>query len=447
LADAISNAVAGGVGRFHAFCPTRKGTPKWWDIVITPITDAEGKVVRLLASSRDVTDRKEVELEQKRNGERFRALADSMPQMVWTARPDGYVDYYNQRWLDYTGLSLEETEGDGWKQTHHPDDVQGSVDKWAAAVETGKVYENEMRFLRAKDRTYRWHFTRSMPVRSSGKITRWVGTCTDIQDRKAAEEMLRETQAQIEANVRERLESRVAERTAELRHEIRERLKAERELQELSGELLTAKDSEQRRIARDLHDSVGQLLTAATITLSAVLGETDRLSPNAGKALSEAAQLLQETSREVRVVSHLLHPPLLDEIGLHSALSFYMDGFRERGGIQTELKIEEDFGRLPIPMETAIFRVIQECLTNIHRHSGSPTAKVTVSRSSDEIRVEVADRGHGIPEQKAYGVGLRGMRERIKQLSGVLEIRSSAAGTAIVARIPVPQALSPQTPA
>jgi PAS domain S-box-containing protein len=427
---AIDQALAGRAGTFHAFCPTMKGTPKWWDVIVTPIKDAEGRVVKLLSSSRDVTDRKKSELQQRQSIERFRTVADAMPQMVWTARPDGFVDYYNQQWLDYTGLTLEETQGWGWKQTQHPQDVQSTIDKWEISIATGEVFENEMRFLRAIDKSWRWHFTRAVPVRDeNGKPIQWIGTCTDIDDRKAAEEELRAA--------REELEIRVAERTAALRREIAERQKTENDLRKLSGTLLNLRDTEQRRIARELHDSVGQLLAATTMSLAVAAAHANDMNPEAAQALSQADQFLREAIKEVRIVSHLLHPPLLDETGLPSAIRGYLEGYSQRGDIQTEVLISEDFGRLPIELETAIFRVIQECLTNIHRHSGSKTAKVQLSRTGDELRVEVEDKGKGMPLRQSAGVGLRGMRERLAQFGGTLEVFSNAAGTTVVARLPL----------
>jgi PAS domain S-box-containing protein len=426
---AINQALAGGAGNFHAFCPTMKGTPKWWDVIVTPIKDDEGRVVKLLASSRDVTERKQLELQQRQNMERFRIVADAMPQMVWTARADGFVDYYNQRWLDYTGFTLEETQGWGWKQTQHPEDVQGSIDKWKVSLATGEVFENEMRFLRTSDKSWRWHFTRAVPVHSEGgEIIQWIGTCTDIQDRRAAEEALRNSWAELEI--------RVAERTAELRREVAERERAENELRQLSGNLLNLRDTEQRRIARELHDSVGQLLAATTMSLAVAAAHANDMNPEASRALSQADQFLRETIKELRIVSHLLHPPLLDETGLPSAVRGYLEGYSQRSSIKTEVFISEAFGRLPIELETAIFRVIQECLTNIHRHSGSKTAKVHISRTDGEVRVEVQDKGKGMPIHQTAGVGLRGMKERLAQFGGALEIQSNGAGTTVIARLP-----------
>ena len=154
---------------------------------------------------------------------------------------------------------------------------------------------------------------------------------------------------------------------------------------------------------------------------------------------------------EVRTISHLLHPPLLDEAGLASALRWYVDGFAVRSKIKVDLDLPDDFGRLPRESETAIFRVVQECLTNIHRHSESPIAKIRLRQRDHQVMVEIADKGKGIPPEKREemsssgtpGVGVRGMRERLRQLGGTLEIDSSSSGTAIVVRLPIAETLSP----
>lgn len=236
------------------------------------------------------------------------------------------------------------------------------------------------------------------------------------------------------------LEERVQERTAELDS-------ANQNLRALSARLLQLQDEERRRFARELHDSVGQSLAGLALNLSAVRTDIERLAKTAN-ALSESETMVQDMSKEVRTISYLLHPPMLDEAGLASALRWYVEGFKQRSQIQVEAEFPDDFGRLSQELETAIFRVVQESLTNIHRHSGSPTAKVSIARVHGLVLVEVADRGKGIPPEKRYemeatgtiGVGLRGMRERIRQLGGDLEIDSNGAGTVVRVQVPVARA-------
>ena len=233
------------------------------------------------------------------------------------------------------------------------------------------------------------------------------------------------------------LEERVQERTAALDG-------ANQNLHALSARLLQLQDEERRRFARELHDSVGQSLAGLTLNLSTVRTDIERLAKTAN-ALSESEAMVQEMSKEVRTISYLLHPPMLDEAGLASALRWYVEGFTQRSKIKVEAEFPDDFGRLSQELETAIFRVVQECLTNIHRHSGSLTAKVRVARLNGLVLVEVADRGKGIAPEKRYqmetagtlGVGLRGMRERILQLGGSMEIDSNGPGTVVRVQVPV----------
>jgi signal transduction histidine kinase len=237
------------------------------------------------------------------------------------------------------------------------------------------------------------------------------------------------------------LEEKVQQRTVALDA-------ANHNLSELSSRLLRLQDEERRRIARELHDSVGQTLAALSMNLSAVGSEIERLSKTAS-LVADSATLVNDMSTDIRTISYLLHPPLLDEAGLSSALTWYVKGFSERSKIEVDLDISEDFGRLPRDLETAVFRIVQECLTNIHRHADSPVAKVRIAQRDGHIRVEVQDKGKGISQQERAeivssvngtpGVGIRGMRERLRQLGGTLDLSSDGEGkgTLIAARLPI----------
>ena len=227
--------------------------------------------------------------------------------------------------------------------------------------------------------------------------------------------------------------------------DISDRKRAEDGLRLLSGKLLHAQDEERRRLARELHDSAGQILAALSMNLTPLESDSGRTSPTAAKAVEESLRLVNELSRDLRTISHLLHPPLLDEVGLSSALRSFLEGFTDRSKINVDFEIPDDFGRLPQDVETAVFRVVQECLTNVHRHSGSDVAKICLARSNGHVRVEVADQGKGIPPEKKAamnsagmpGVGIRGMRERLRQLGGTLQIASNGVGTVVIAELPV----------
>ena len=202
-------------------------------------------------------------------------------------------------------------------------------------------------------------------------------------------------------------------------------------------------DEERKRLARELHDSVGQILAAISMNIAVVQAQSAKLDSPGARAVSENAQLVDQVSSEIRTLSHLLHPPLLEVAGLASALRWYVDGFSERSKIKVELEIPPHFDRLPSDTELAVFRIIQECLTNIHRHSGSATAEIRIQQEGDRLRVQVRDNGKGIPQEKQRklsgaaqsGVGFGGMRERLRKLGGNLEIHSDGRGTVINATL------------
>jgi two-component system, NarL family, sensor kinase len=276
-------------------------------------------------------------------------------------------------------------------------------------------------------------FSRGVPLRDSqGKILYWAGINLDIQHRKEAERQLQQ--------LVETLESRVSERTLELEN-------ATAKLRELTGKLLQTQDEERRRIARELHDGVGQLVVAMSMNLTNIVSEKEALSAEARQSLEQNQALIEQASREIRTMSHLLHPPPLDEVGLDSALRWYIDGFSDRSKITVDTMLASGFTEdLSRDMALSVFRIVQESLTNIHRHSESPTALVQIDRSPSEFTLVVEDEGKGMPAQiqskfssgELTGVGLRGMRERVRQFGGHLDVRSNGHGTRLMAVLPIP---------
>jgi signal transduction histidine kinase len=238
--------------------------------------------------------------------------------------------------------------------------------------------------------------------------------------------------------IQEELEERILQRTVLL--EV-----TNESLRDLSAQLLRVRDEEQRKLARHLHDSTGQTLAALIMNLARLERETLKLSASVAKTAAESAALAREVSDSVRTVSYLLHPPLLDEAGLKSALEWYAEGFEQRSGIKVYLEMPSDFERQPSDLETAVFRIVQECLTNIHRHSESLMADIRIYQFADGLTLEVKDTGRGIPSETLArissvglpGVGLRGMRERITALGGAFEILSEGKGTTVKVAIPL----------
>lgn len=240
----------------------------------------------------------------------------------------------------------------------------------------------------------------------------------EIATHKRTETALRKTQASLEVDI--------AARAAQLA--------------QLSARLLNTQDEERRRLARELHDSAGQYLAGIQMNLSALLRPDSGIAEPARSRVSDSMDMAKLCTSEIRTMSYLLHPPLLDEMGLRSAISWYTEGFAERSGIRVDLEIPETFGRLPSEIETALFRVVQQSLANIHRHSGSTVALIRIDIDADAVRVEIRDEGLGIsPEVLAgfhsgtrlLGVGMAGMRERISDMGGIFEVRSNEKGASI----------------
>jgi len=259
-----------------------------------------------------------------------------------------------------------------------------------------------------------------------------------VSGRLEISRLQRDRESQLRVNQAE-LEQRVQERTQEL-------LNASQELRELSARILQAQDEERRRIARELHDGAGQLIAALGMEASNLAKERERLSSRAASSLDNIESLVAQMTQDIRTMSHLLYPPLLDDVGLQSALREYVTGFAERSGIQVSLDISSQIERLDRDYELSLFRIVQECLTNIHRHSGSETASIRIVQDDEAIALEVRDKGEGMPverlseiQSRGSGVGIRGMRERVLQLSGTISIESDGSGTRIHVVIPIPK--------
>ena len=374
------------------------GEYRWFLVRTAPLRDERGNIVKWYGVSIDIEDRKRAESQ-------LRTLLDAIPQQIWSGPADGTLDYCNARWRSDMGLGVEELQGDGWQSVLHPDDRERVLGAWHVSVANGTPYEQEERH-RGADGRYRWFLSRGVPLRDDdGRIFRWYGTNTDIEDRKQTEE----------------------------------------DLLHLSGQLLRSQDEERRRIARDLHDSTGQNLVA----LATMLGQLSKSVPSVGRKsrtlLSGCMALADQCIREVRTLSYLLHPPLLDEAGLEDAIHEYVTGFTKRSGIQVELEMSPRLGRMARDIELALFRVVQESLTNIQRHSGSQKAKIRMDRNSD-LTLEISDLGRGVSAsakrgkrgaQFEVGVGMLSMQERVKSIGGRLDILYAGHGTTVHVTVPL----------
>jgi PAS domain S-box-containing protein len=357
-------------------------------------------------------------MELARKHQELDAIVRTAPDIIFSRQADGFRDYISNRFYEYTGAVPGSGNGFGWLEFVHSEDVDRSMAQWMHCVESGDNYESEYR-MRGKDGQYRWFRARAVPIRdSAGAILKWYGTCSDIHDSKLLEQSIRDSAIELE-----RL---VDDRTAALRR--------------LSGRLLTMQDDERRRIARELHDGLGQELAAAKMMMDS-LGTNSVQSSK--RVAAEASQTIDRAIQQVRNLSHLLHPPLLDEVGLLSALRWYLDGLTKRSGIETSLEVQpRDFPRLAVELETAIFRIIQEGLTNVYRHSGAQKAWVTLTQRDNQVVVKIRDDGKGIENTIAelrpgsIGIGIGGMNQRAKEFGGELRLTNAGPGTLVEVAVP-----------
>jgi PAS domain S-box-containing protein len=346
------------------------------------------------------------------------AIIHTAPDIIFSRKADGSRDYISDRFYEFTGAAAGSANDFGWLDYVHPDDKQKAMADWLLCVESGANYEAEYR-IQAKDGNYRWFRARAVPLQSDGKIVRWYGICSDIQDSKLLEQSIRDNAAE--------LEKMVDRRTDELRH--------------LSIRLMTMQDQERRRLARDLHDGLGQELAVAKMVLDKMLLQKPAQFPE--EAWVQASNIVDRAIQQVRTMSHLLHPPLLDEVGLISALSWYVDGLTKRSGIETSLDVQpREFPRLAAEVETAVFRIVQEALTNVFRHSEASKVWITLAQREGKIVVAVRDDGKGISKRIAelqpdsVGVGIGGMKQRVREFGGELRLTNTQPGTLVELTIP-----------
>ena len=347
--------------------------------------------------------------------ERFRALVENLHVGVALMGPRGEILFANNAALEVFGLSLEQVLGKTSEELgfaalrEDGTEFPFAMRPVSRALATGQAVRNEvMGWRREGEEEVLWILGEVVPLSSKdGKPDRLVGAFSDITKMKETEEALHQ----------------------------------------LSARLLQLQDEERRRLGRELHDSLAQSVMAVNLDLAQITRSSVTLGKSARHALSEARKVLREMSREIRTLSYLLHPPVLDELGLASAVEEYAHGFSQRSGIALEIDIQPDFPRMPQEAETAFFRVVQESLANIQKHSGSLTGGIRLWNGQGRVQLEIRDHGRGIaarpgrnggiPKASRLGVGILGMRERMAQLGGTLEVQSDASGTAVQATIPL----------
>jgi PAS domain S-box-containing protein len=366
----------------------------------------------------------------ERKHQELDAIVRTAPDIIFSRQADGARDYISDRFYEYTGASAGSANGFGWLDYVHPEDRERSMSHWVRCAQSGDNYESEYR-LRGKEFQYRWFRARAVPIRDqAGAILKWYGTCSDIHDSKLLEQSIRDNAVE--------LEKLVEARTADLRR--------------LSSRLINMQDEERRRIARELHDGLGQELVAAKMMIEDVVRKpSDETSAG---SIVEARKSIDRAIQQTRSMSHLLHPPLLDEVGLLSALQWYLEGLTKRSGIQSFLDVEPaDFPRLTPELETAIFRIIQEALTNVYRHSGAQNAWVTMKNAGSRIVVTIQDDGKGIEgsisklQPGSMGMGIGGMCQRVKEFGAELRLTNTCPGTLVEVVVPSVNTAAPNVPA
>lgn len=406
------------------------------------------RVTSVAGTVRDITEQRHVDEALRQQRARYDFVAEGsdvgfwfcdlpFEKLIWDSRVK------NHFWLD---ADVEPVTIEMFYARLHPEDRERTRQAMERSINGHSQYDVEYRTI-SPDGRQKW--IRAIGrcfYDESGKPVRFDGVTQDVTVRKQTEEALSASEARYR-ELAENLDRQIKARTLELEERNDQILRASEGLRELSGRVLRVQDEERRRIARELHDSAGQILTALGLELGSLAEDIQKVAPQLNGNLSSALELVQQLHREIRTTSYLLHPPLLDEAGLQSALSWYLDGLRERSGIDIQLDIPEGFGRLPRDLELVIFRLVQESVTNIHRHSGSASAEIRMAHESDAVTIEVRDRGKGMSEEElkkiregGSGVGIRGMRERLRQFQGEFRIESGGMGTRVLVRIPIPQA-------
>lgn len=424
----------------------KDGTVVEVSLTISPVRDADGSVIGVLKVMRDIRERK---LEQRGN-RLLAAVVESSDDAIISKGLDGVITSWNSSAEKMFGYTAAEAVGQHITMIIPPDrreEETGIIER----LRQGKRIDHFETIRMRKDGTLLDISLAISPVRDgTGRVVGASKVARDITERKRIDRALRDSEEQLRL-LAEGLEDQVQIRTQELEERNAEVVGQSALLRELSTRLLRSQDDERRRIARELHDSAGQVLTALGMSLSN-MGQHALNDPELAKDLRDAQEILQSLNKEIRTMSYLLHPPLLDENGLLEALRWYIDGLSERSGLQIELIAGDNIGRLPSEMELTLFRIVQECMTNIHRHSGSKTATIRLAREASEISLEIQDQGKGIPAAKLAniqaqrsGVGLTGIRERVRHLRGVVTISSDERGTKVSVTLPVAKSAAPAT--
>lgn len=419
----VAAAFAGQSAAFQAFSSLDETLSLCWDIVLSPIAQSSDQPRRILAVAREITRIKEQQERQREavERERLQVILENLNEGIVIAAPDRAVLLMNGAARRMYGFNP------GPDKEINCDDLFGAVE--AADIVTGEFISSERPLARAIRGEVFSGMDTLLQDRVDGR--QWIASCGSTPLRSASGELLLAV-----LSIRDVTEERKAA------EEIR---RANQVLHELSGRLLRLQDEERKRIARELHDGTVQGLSAALMNLTLLAdSEEIRKFEFEGRLVEKALKLVHQSVNEIRTLSYLLHPPVLDELGLVPALRSWIDGFSERAGIPVDIYMPEHMDRLPSNVETALFRITQEALGNVHRHAESTAAGVRLQISQDTIVLEIVDDGKGFDfaqlskagADRRFGVGLLGMRERASQLGGSLTVESNPGKTLVRVSLP-----------
>lgn len=405
----LDTAIKAGHAEDEGWRVRKDGSTFWANVALASVQDETGKLVGFGIVTRDLSERRRAEIALRQSEDRFRLMAEAVQDYaIFMLDPQGNVSTWNKGAERIKGYKASEIIGRHFSCFYPEVDVRAEKPRreLEIAIENGRLEDEGWRCR--KDGSMFWANVIITPVRDeSNTLIGFTKVTRDVTDR----------------------------------------MQKEKSLRDLTSRLLQMQDEERRRIGRDLHDTLGQCVTAMKISLDSLASGLEKSDVKTHEKVIQCVRLAEECVKEVRTISYLLYPPMLEEMGLKSAIPWYLEGFTRRCGIQVTFDARADFGRLSRDTELALFRVLQESLTNVHRHSGSQTAHIELSTRDGMAVLEIRDNGKGMPsavlkesDESAYrviGVGLRGMRERLGQLGGRLEISSTEHGASVTAAVPV----------
>ncbi|MCL4523182.1 MAG: PAS domain S-box protein [Acidobacteria bacterium] len=454
---AVARAAAGEPVRYDVQIRVAEGTLIWIDLTLEPLRDASGNVAFLVASAAVIDERKRAEAALQGYANRLEIISAANLALTQTLDLESVLDTlldYLQRLVPYDSANVMLLEAESrmavralrgyqtWAERELTRQIE--FDPGSVPLIHSILTRQQSRLVPDTEKFPEW-----VRLRGAEHVRSWIGVPLIAGGKvigiysvdKAEPEFFTEEHVQLAETLA--AQAAVAVQNALLYDA---RTHVEWRLRQLSNRLLRLQEDERRRLARDLHDSFAQTIAAVSLNLARVGECAALLDEGAGKALAEARENVKQTAEDVRTLTYLLHPPLLEELGLAAALRAFAKGFSARSGIQTTVQTAENFKRLPDEVEAALFRVVQESLANVQRHSGSATAEIQLRRTERNVHLEIRDRGKGVPQNildsmdgsaEGLGVGILGMRERLRQFGGRLEIISSGHGTTVQVILPL----------